>query len=126
MEPTGRPLVLLISSACSVQDDGSVVIAEHGIWAVVSGLSALFPEAVGRMMRKKKNTSRTSLAQVPGGPRRLPSVHHGGLGRDAGHRRDFVAADLGGTNQIRQMTIKHAKITITIINCILTTRIKHG
>ena len=46
--------MLLISSACSVQDDGSVVIAEHGIWAVVSGLSALFPEAVGRMMRKKK------------------------------------------------------------------------
>ena len=94
--------MLLISSACSVQDDGSVVIAEHGIWAVVSGLSALFPEAVGRMMRKKKKgTSRTSLSQVPGAPRRLPRVHHGGLGRDAGHRRDFVAVDLGGTNQIR-------------------------
>ena len=50
--------MLLISSACSVQDDGSVVIAEHGIWAVVSGLSALFPEAVGRMMRKKKSALR--------------------------------------------------------------------
>ena len=50
--------MLLISSACSVQDDGSVVIAEHGIWAVVSGLSALFPEAAGRMMRKKKKALR--------------------------------------------------------------------
>ena len=50
--------MLLISSACSVQDDGSVVIAEHGIWAVVSGLSALFPEAVERMMRKHKKALR--------------------------------------------------------------------
>ena len=53
--------MLLISSACSVQDDGSVVIAEHGIWAVVSGLSALFPEAVERMMRYQKKKALRDL-----------------------------------------------------------------